>query len=434
MKKLLLFILTAVTIISQAQTSNFIHTSGKYILGPCNDTLTIKGINYAPYNWGYTLSDLKMDQIAQTGANAVRIVWYWSNPGANVYYNYVALDSAISKCVQHKMIAIVELHDFTCANNPSTLTSGAGWWTNSSVFPILQKYKQSIIINIANEALQVNWASNSTTALATYKSTYQTIITNLRNVTGFDFPLMIDAPDCGQTSDAFITSNTATDLITFDPKHNIIFSAHAYWYGYANNDSLQMATKINNVVAQNIPFVLGEIANQQDDATMCQYNLNYKPLLNYCENKKISWLAWSWDHDGCSARQLSSTGNFTNLTAYGNDIVNNATYGLLSHPAAKSSYLINNKSCNSTTSINDIDPKINFSMAPNPATNELTLTSSHQIENIKLLDVSGRLLKEYLHIISNTITIPLSGLNAGTYFVEVKTINGQAAIQKLITQ
>lgn len=68
------------------------------------------------------------------------------------------------------------------------------------------------------------------------------IITNLRAVSGFDFPLLIDAPDCGQNSDAFITSGTAADLITFDPAHNLIFSAHAYWYGYAANDSLQMAT------------------------------------------------------------------------------------------------------------------------------------------------------------------------------------------------
>ncbi len=428
MKKLLLSLLTIVTITTLAQTSNYIHTSGKYILGSCNDTLTIKGINYAPYNWGYTLSDLKIDQIAQTGANAVRIVWYWSNPGANVYYNYVALDSAISKCIQHKMIAIVELHDFTCGNNPSSLTSGAGWWTNSSVFPILQKYKQSIIVNIANEALQVNWASNSTTALATYKNTYQTIITNLRNVTGFDFPLMIDAPDCGQSSDAFITSNTATDLITFDPKHNIIFSAHAYWYGYANNDSLQMATKINNVTSQNIPFVLGEIANQQDDATMCQYNLNYKPLLNYCENKKISWLAWSWDHDGCSARQLSSTGSFTNLTTYGNDIVNNTTYGLLSHPAPKLSYLVNNKSCPTSTGIKNLQQEFSVSLYPNPSSGIINIQTTNTIKTIKVYDLLGN---EVNYQLINDSSVHISQ-KSGVYIVNIIDSNNQSKTIKLI--
>jgi mannan endo-1,4-beta-mannosidase len=427
MKKLLFSLLTVASISLQSQTSNFIHTSGKNILGPCNDTLTIKGINYAPYNWGYTLSDLKIDQIAQTGANAVRLVWYWSNPGATVYYNYVALDSAISKCVQHKMIAIVELHDFTCGNNPSTLTSGSGWWTNSSVFPILQKYKQSVIVNIANEALQVDWTSNPTTALATYKSTYQNIITNLRNVTGFDFPLMIDAPDCGQNSDVFITSNTASDLITFDPKHNVIFSTHAYWYGYANNDSLQMATKINDVTSQNIPLVLGEIANQQDDASMCQYNLNYKPLLNYCENKKISWLAWSWDHDGCPARQLSSTGNFANLTTYGNDIINNPTYGLLSHPATKSSYLLNNKTCNLATGIKNIQQDFSISLFPNPSTGIFSINNLKEIKSMKTFDLLGKEV-ELIQLSDNTFSIN----NKGVYFIQIQTEQNQLITKRLM--
>lgn len=375
-----------------AQVSNFIHTSGKYILGPCNDTLTLKGINYAPYNWGYTLSDLKIDQIAQTGANVVRLAWYWSNPGASVYYNYVALDSALSKCKQYKMIAIVELHDFTCANNHTNLLNGSGWWTNSSVFPLLTKYKQNVIVNIANEALQVNWTSNPATALTAYKTTYQTIIGNLRNVSGFDFPLMIDAPDCGQNSDAFITSGTAASLITADPKHNLIFSAHAYWYGYANNDSLQMATKINNVLTQNIPFVLGEIANQQDDVTMCQYNLNYKPLLKFCQQKKVGWLAWSWDHDGCPNRQVSTNGMFNSLSTYGNDIVNNPVYGLLTAPSPKSQYLLTNGAClTAALTENDLTGKgMEMHVYPNPSKGEFRISGGTQEMSVRCKDLSGR--------------------------------------------
>jgi mannan endo-1,4-beta-mannosidase len=152
---------------------------------------------------------------------------------------------------------------------------------------------------------------------------------------------MIDAPDCGTNSDAFITSNVANDLIQFDPQHNLIFSAHTYWYGFANNDSAQMAAKINAVLAQNIPLVLGEVANFQDDANPCQYALNDKPLLNYCQLKKVSWLAWSWDNDVCPARQVSSNGNFNSLTTYGYDIVNNPSYGLLPVSAPKSQFFLN---------------------------------------------------------------------------------------------
>jgi mannan endo-1,4-beta-mannosidase len=303
----------------------------------------LKGVNYAPYNWGYDINSLEIAQIAQSGANAVRLVWYYNNPDPytnTVYGNFAALDSAISKCVQQKMIAVVELHDYTCSTDTTGLLNMSAWWTQPSVLNILQKYKESVIINYANEALYFNWTSNPTAALATYKRTYQNIITALRSSAGFKFPIMIDAPDCGTNTDAFTTSNVANSLIQYDPEHNLIFSAHTYWYYFANNDSAQMAAKLNAVLAQNIPLVLGEIANFQGDATPCQYTLNYKPLLNYCQLKKVSWFAWSWDHDNCAARQISSNGNFSSLTTYGNDIVHNTGYGMLQVSAPKSQFLL----------------------------------------------------------------------------------------------
>lgn len=385
-KSLLLVLLGLISMAAKAQNSSVIHTDGKYILGPCGDTLTIKGVNYAPYNWGYTLSDENIDQIAQTGANAVRLVWYWSNPGANVYYDYVALDSILSKVVQHDMIAILELHDFTCENDPTQLTNGSGWWQNSSVFPIISKYKHSLIVNIANEALYVNWTGNPTAALATYKTTYENIITNLRNVVGFDFPIMIDAPDCGQNSDAFVTSNTATYLTNIDPQHNLIFSSHAYWYGFANNDSLQMANKINAVLALDLPFVLGEIANQQDDNVPCQYNLNYQALLNYCEANQVGWLAWGWDKDNCPDREMSTNGTFASLTPYGADLVNNSTYGMLTHPVAKSDYLVNGGCSTNVLSENAHAEVLIF---PNPSNGDFQISAKQSIQNIQVYNLTG---------------------------------------------
>lgn len=427
MRTLLIHFAFLFAIGAAVQAQNVIHTSGKYILGPCNDTLELRGVNYAPYNWGYTLSDLKMDQVAQSGANAVRIPWYQNNPNAPVYVNYVALDSAISKCIQHDMIPILELHDFTCGNNSTSLIAGAAWWTSSNVLPILQKYKHSLIVNIANEALQVNWASNPTAALASYKSTYETIITNLRNTSGFDFPLMIDAPDCGTNSDAFITSGTAAGLISFDPQHNIIFSAHAYWYGYANNDSLQMAGKLNNILAANIPFVLGEIANQQDDASMCQYNLNYKPLLNYCKAKNVNWLAWVWDHDTCPNRQISSTGNFANLTAYGNDLINHPNYGLHTHPAAKSRHLT--QGCSLPTGLSSqAHTPVNAFLFPNPTSNSFEIVSDQTIQSVKAFDLLGNEVKLETHNNKHVVIEAVKGI----YFITVVADNSTKTIKLIL--
>jgi len=426
MKTVLLSLFSLSCLFVNAQ-NEFIHTSGKYILGPCQDTILLRGVNYSPYNWGYTLSDIKFDEIAKSGANSVRIPWYYDNPNAAIYADFVALDSAISRCVQHKMIAILELHDYTCGADTLALSLGSNWWKSTSVLPILMKYKHSIIVNIANEALQVNWQNNKVAALANYKSVYQNIIKSLRAVNGFDFPIMIDAPDCGQSSDVFVNNNTGLDLINADPKRNLIFSAHAYWYGYAGNDSAQMATKINNVVAANIPFVLGEIANEQDDATPCAYTLNYKPLLNYCQSQKIGWLAWIWDHDICPNRQLSSTGNFANLTAYGNDIINNPNYGLLAKAAAKSEYLVKGK-CSNPNGIWEHNDNTKAGIYPNPGNGLFYLYNAPNMVAIHVFDAIGK------NVSFEFLGQSLLKVNAapGVYFVSISSKNSLTQTIKLV--
>jgi len=343
----ILFVLSFVYTTINAQSGQTIYISGKNILGPCGDTLILRGVNYAPYNWGWSPSQLNISQIALSGANAVRLVWYKNPTGStpiSTYGNLTNLDSLLSKCIQNNLIPILDLHDQTCQNSPSALITLANWYTQAPVLALINKYKHSLIINIANEVLYVNWTGNAAAAQTTYTNTYTGIVNTLRNA-GITVPLMIDAPDCG--TNLSVLSAVGNTLQTNDPLHKLIFSAHAYWYSYANNDSLQMLSLINTAVAQNIPFLFGEIANSQDDVSMCQYALNYSALLNICKTKKVGWLAWSWDNDGCPSRQITTAGNFSSLTAYGNEIINNPSFGLLTNPPAKSQYL--NGGCRFTT-------------------------------------------------------------------------------------
>ena len=246
------------------------------------------------------------------------------------------------------MIAIVDLHDNTCNGDISLIATLSNWWLTPNVMAMINNHKQSIIINIANEAGYVQWSGNAAAALQDFKNTYQGIVTNFRNA-GIDVPLMIDAPDCGTDLDDL--ASIAPYLQANDPSHNLIFSAHAYWYAYANNDSLTMRNKIINALSQNVPIVLGEIANQQDDAAPCAFTLNYEALLHICSGLNVPWLAWSWDHDFCPGRQISSNGYFANLTPYGFDIVHNTDYGLLMHSTI-TDYLAHDQVCN--TGIQDL--------------------------------------------------------------------------------
>lgn len=340
LRVLLLFLMMGTSVFSMAQSCATITTQGSKILGPCGDSLKLKGVNYAPYNWGWSTGNMKMDEIALTGSNTVRIVWYASVSNTvpnSTYQNYALLDSVLSSCINNNMIAVLDIHDLTCQNDTAALINLSQWFLQPAIKSLIEKHKHSLILNIANETLYLAWTGDSAKASQKFINTYSYIINNLRS-NGITVPFMIDAPDCGQH--LYYIANVGSTLIANDPLHNVILSAHAYWQYYANNDSAKFAQALAYVQSKNIPFVLGEIANLQDDTYMCQYTLNYQALLRICEQKNMGWLAWVWDIDGCSSRSMSSTGYFANLTTYGNDLVNNNLYGLLTHPAPKSAYLL----------------------------------------------------------------------------------------------
>ncbi len=192
-----LILIGALSFVTKAQVVPTIHVSGRYILGPCDDTLILKGVNYAPYNWGWTSSQLRLNQIVLSGANCVRMPWYVVTPDGAVpqavYNNLVLLDSALSKCVQYKMIPIIELHDQTCANSPANLITTSNWFVQPAVKVLINKYKHSIILNIANEALWVAWTSNTLTAQSSFSNTYNTIINTIRS-NSITVQIMIDGP------------------------------------------------------------------------------------------------------------------------------------------------------------------------------------------------------------------------------------------------
>jgi mannan endo-1,4-beta-mannosidase len=178
------------------------------------------------------------------------------------------------------------------------------------------------MINPVNEAGYVTWNSNNETR---FKIMYQSIIANFRNA-GLNMPLVLDASDCGQHLNLW--KNIGATLQSFDPKHNLIFSAHTYWTSYANTTTA-ITTLLNDAATWNIPILLGEIANKQDDnAGNCIYDLPLTTVMQIANNNNIGYLAWVWTQDNCGARQMTTNGNFSSLTAYGNTIVNSSGYGI----------------------------------------------------------------------------------------------------------
>jgi mannan endo-1,4-beta-mannosidase len=371
-----------------AQPSTCFHTTGANLYDPCGNQITLRGLNYAVYNWGNDANEILFREVAKTGANCVRITWYVNDPNTAAIYTPANLGRAIDSCLANKMIPIIELHDKTCQNDHPGLISLTNYYTTIAIKNVLIARQKKIILNLANESLFVMWTGNAAAAETSYRQTYTTIVTNLRGA-GYHCPLMIDASDCGQHSDLF--SNVATPLITSDPDHNLIFSAHSYWFGYANTTAA-IQTKLQSMVAANIPFVLGEVANQQDDQQNCQYTLDYQTILQEATTRGIGWLAWSWNRDVCPNRQVSSTGNFANLTTYGSAIVNSTATGL-KYKAVRTPYMLNNFICPVAT-----DNAENSTKEPVLYTHSASwefVLENNSATKTELYDLNGRLISVF---------------------------------------
>lgn len=389
------------------------YVSGKILYDICGTPILLRGVNYAPFDWGANVNSDNLKEIEKTGANCVRLVWYVNSKKPE--YTVANLDTIIARCARNKMIPILELHDQTCSDDEKALMELARYLTRNDVAEVLQKHKEYIIVNIANEALKRKWTGFPGKAVQRYINVYSQIIRDLR-ANNFEFPLMIDAPDCGQ--DITIFDKAASSLMEADTRKNLIFSAHAYWYYYAGNNLTRMEKLITNTLYIDYPIVIGEFANYQDDSKNCQYKLDYSFLLQLCEQYDIPWLAWSWDNDNCELRRMSTDGTFESLSEYGNDIVNNPVYGLKSG-TFRSPFLLHKKQCISVEDVELIEEELIVEFKSYPSSDEVIVFSNCDIigSRIVIYDISGRLLKEIN--LEEQQSFSSKDLKNGVYLIEV---------------
>lgn len=321
-------------------THSTLYTSGRHLHDRHGHNLVLRGLDLPLLdNWDFPVSDA-LEQIGQTGANAIRIQWYVQYPNpSRPPFSVTDLDRVLHRCNRADIVPIVMLADLTCASDVDQLNATlVPWWTSSDVVAVLRDHANCVIVNLANELGNYRWADAPDAALGSYQAAYATAIASFR-ATGLSVPLMIDAPDCGTSIDAFLS--VGEQLISADPDHNILLSGHAYWAAY---DGLSYIPACMNAA---LPIVFGEIANKQDESingetVYCYYDLDgthenpgttngftYQALLSACQQHGLGWLAWSWGPDNCTARRISSDGSFASLTPYGVDIVHNPVYGLL---------------------------------------------------------------------------------------------------------
>jgi mannan endo-1,4-beta-mannosidase len=318
-------------------------TDGRLLRDPNGQVFVPRGIDLALLDdWQFPAQD-RLADFAQSGANAVRIAWYITYPNPDrPAYSVADLDRFLTRCEANRLVAVVGLWDVTCRPDATLLNSLlVPWWTSDEVVTVLDRHKRSLVINLANELGSFHWADDRAAGLLQFKNAYFDALPRIREK--LHVPVMIDAPDCGTSIDAWTA--IAQDLIDQDPDHNVLFSAHAYWAAFDGTPY------IDDLVNANLPVVFGEIANKQDNEAdgatqFCFYDLDglaqnhppdtgftYQALLQKLKAEEIGWFAWSWWPDGCLSRNIAIYNDVTNQfegfrIPYGDDIVNNPDYGL----------------------------------------------------------------------------------------------------------
>jgi poly(3-hydroxybutyrate) depolymerase len=339
-------------ITNTATVAQTMYVQGRNLYDVLGNQVVPIGLNIPTDYYQFSGTNDQVAQFTQTGANMARVIWF-QNGLAGASHTNTDLDQLLTKLTNQRIFSVVALWNGEngCPQNPNKLNDPNGyvsWFIDPARVTLLNNHKKHIILNLINElGFGYGYDPNNAADIAAFtnwRNQYKIAITSIRNA-GLHMPIMIDAPLCGGSLS--LVNQAAAEIIAHDPDHNIIFSIHTYWA--ETNETNQIATS----VANNIPIIMGEVANKQVGAddwntnpatgySECYYGIDgttiehaaptgfsYKNLLpNTLIPNGIGYLFWEWTNDSCQNRRMSPDGNFSNLTNYGLDTIYNTLYGI----------------------------------------------------------------------------------------------------------
>ncbi len=287
-----------------------IHTTcfvdGRFLYAPNGEKVILRGINKMNVVTDPT-GEKSFPEIAKTGANCVRIMWMkWGGGGKQ-------LDTIIGNCIKNNMLPIIELHDATGQWNK--LDECVDFWLQKDVVAVIKKYQKYLLLNIANEA------GTETVSQQNFATTYSRLIKKMRGA-GIHIPLIIDAANWGRNESYLLINGKA--IVAADPDHNVIFAWHIWDSGITEN---RISTAIDQSIQLNINLLVAEFAPM---AVKCKCCIPYKFIMQYCQQKSIGWLPWSWGvgNADCPAMDMTKTEKFESLFDWGLEVAVTDKYSI----------------------------------------------------------------------------------------------------------
>ena len=294
-----IILMTVISINAQSFT-----TRDNKLIDANGKKFVIKGINN-PHAWFGQKAYDALDEISSIGSNTVRIVWQTRG-------NDQELERIIKRCIELRMIPMVELHDVTGSPSKERLVAMAQWYSKAERVAMLKQYEKYLLLNIANE-----WGDHQVSS-DHWLDSYTDAVNIMRNA-GYNLTIVVDAPGWGQNITPFI--ERGKDLIKADPLHNILLSVHMYgsW-----NDPEKIKKDLKACRKLKLPLIVGEFGYNSDEGNNnlgCK--ADHKVILETCNKLKYGYIPWSWTGNNAENHWLDlvSPDDWKTLTWWGREVI-----------------------------------------------------------------------------------------------------------------
>ena len=267
---------------------------GKQLLDPHGDTIITRGIEN---NYGLGLSENGwfIDEIAQTGANAVRLLPNISDGQLSL----TQIGNIMEKAKNHGMVMYIspwkgESFDFI------------GWYEQDDVYNLLQQYANYIVIDGNGEPIyedEQQWVNDGKDAIDRLRAK------------GYTCPINILSDGYGRRHTTVI--NRVEEVFNHDPLRNVMFNIQAYWdqnWSSPKKYSTELIQERLALLSELDYYITIGICPWAEGAPCDDGYVDYKTAMTECENYGFGYLYWEWHnpYEWSHVYQLTYDGHFGN--------------------------------------------------------------------------------------------------------------------------
>jgi malectin (di-glucose binding ER protein)/cellulase (glycosyl hydrolase family 5) len=287
-------VLSAAALCASPASAAPMHVSGHTLFDACGQPFVVRGVEQIlgrelpPGNDWLGL----LEQIASTGANAVRIL-----PGVNTL-TVDDVDDALTLIGEKGMIAFID-----------PLNSSDNWLARSDVKTMLKKHESYLIIDAYGEPQyddRTKWRREAAQALKDIRAL------------GYKVPLTVTANQFGRDLPSLFTYGA--EILAADPLGNAFLGWQAYWGQsgyYQSTYGMSLSEAVVAVANSGLPIQMGldHITDLPSQAA------DFQTLMTAAQVNHIGWLWWDWYNPYGSENNLSNDGTVDNLTPTGKTVV-----------------------------------------------------------------------------------------------------------------